>query len=286
MNRVHIVTDSNAQFLTPGFPADAPVTVVPVPLILDQREHVLSTMEPDGWRRSFEDPETAPRSGAPSVDEMTTVYNRIYRETDSILSLHVSASVAATWRNAEEASRTLLGRCDIQVIDSQMISVGLGLLVEAAAHAAAAGEPLDEVVRQVRGMIPRLYVVFFLDNLLFLERQGLVSRSQAILGNMLGVIPFLTMEEGHLQPMEKVRSRPRAIEKLIEFVSEFSDLERIAVLYDPGSMRNEARSVAERLRALYSETPISAMPYEPLLATYIGLNGLGVVVLESEAEEP
>jgi fatty acid-binding protein DegV len=103
---------------------------------------------------------------------------------------------------------------------------------------------------------------------------------------MLGIIPFLTMEEGKLIPMEKVRSRPRALEKLVEFVGEFSDLEHLAILQSTLEMTDESMLVAERLRAMHPDTQVSISSYGPSVATYIGLNSLGVVALEREAVRP
>jgi DegV family protein with EDD domain len=171
---------------------------------------------------------------------------------------------------------------DIQVIDSHSASIGLGILVQAAAEAAYRGEKLEGMVRIVRGMIPRLYLVFFLDDLDYLEKNGLVSHSQAILGNMLGIIPFLTMEEGQLIPMEKVRSRPRAIEKLIEFVCEFAAVEHLAIMQSDSRSTQESLSIMDRLRSYYPSTPISTACYGPFISTFVGQNSLGVAVLEAE----
>ena len=205
---------------------------------------------------------------------------------DQIVSIHASSKLSPTVANARAASQQFLGRCNIQVVNSQSLSVGLGLLVQAASEAVAAGKEFDDVVRIVRGMVPRLYLVLFVDDLMYLERSGLIARSQAVLGNMLGIIPFLTMEDGKLIPMEKVRSRPRALEKLVEFVGEFSDLEHLAILQSTPEMTDDSQLVAERLRAMHPDTPVSITSYGPSVATYIGLNSLGVVALEREAGRP
>jgi fatty acid-binding protein DegV len=92
------------------------------------------------------------------------------------------------------------------VIDSQSISVGQGLLVQAAVDSIARGDPPDETVRIVRGMIPRLYTVFFLERLDYLERLGRISRSQSL--RDAGIILFLS--SGGRRPIEKVRWRERS----------------------------------------------------------------------------
>ena len=280
---IHIVTDSSVRFLHPESNHHDLISLVPTTVqfedqtVEDRPDLLLSEV-----RSRFEaDPG---RAVPPSVDQLVAVYSRLQDETDEIVSIHTSAGISTAYRNAIRASEGFRGRCDIQVIDSTSLSAGLGLLASRAAAAAEAGSSIEDVVRVVRGIIPRLYIVFFLDDLAYLERNGLVSRSQAILGNMLNIFPFLTIEHGRLIPMEKVRTRLKAQENLIEFVMEFSDLEQLGILHSTSEPDEEALLVAERLEALYPDAPISYVNYGPALATYVGLNGLGLVVLESEQE--
>ncbi|GMR11606.1 MAG: DegV family protein [Anaerolineae bacterium] len=282
---IHIVTDSSVRFLDLENNHHDLINLVPTTVrfedqaVEDRPDLLLGEV-----RSQFEADPGKAYADPPSVEQLVSVYSRLQDETDEIVSIHTSAGINATYRNAVRASEGFRGRCDIQVIDSTSLSAGLGMLASRAAAAAEAGSSLEDIVRVVRGIIPRLYVVFFLDDLAYLERNGLVSRSQAILGNMLNIFPFLTVEHGRLIPMEKVRTRIRAQEKLIEFVTEFSDIEHLGILHSTTEPDEEALSVAERLEALYPDTPISYVNYGPALATYVGLNSLGLVVLESEEE--
>jgi DegV family protein with EDD domain len=233
----------------------------------------------------LEECSTIPKIEGFSVEQISDIYSDLQKETNQILSIHTSSSLSDSFANAQRASQNFLGRTDIQVIDSQTASIGLGLIVQAAAEAIAQGADLEELVRLTRKMIPRLYMVFFLDDLFFLEQNDLISRSQAILGNMLGIIPFLTLEEGDMVPMEKVRSRTRAIEKLIEFVFEFASVEHLAILQQSRYPTQESMSITDRLRAIHPNIPISTSSYGPCLSTYVGAGALGIAVLEAE-EEP
>ena len=282
---IHIVTDSSVRFLDPENNHHGLISLVPTTVrfeeqaVEDRPDLLLSEV-----RSQFEAEPGKAYADPPSVEQFVAAYSRLQDETDEIVSIHTSAGISASYRNAIKASEGFRGRCDIQVIDSTSLSAGLGILASRAAAAAEAGSSLEEVVRVVRGVIPRLYLVFFLDDMAYLERNGLVSQSQAILGNMLNIFPFLTVEHGRLIPMEKVRSRIRAQEKLIEFVMEFSDIEQLGILYSTPEPDEEALLVAERLEALYPDTPLQYVNYGPALATYVGLNGLGLIVLESEEE--
>jgi DegV family protein with EDD domain len=282
---IRIVTDSSVRFLNPDNNHHHLISLVPTTIRFeDQAVEDRPDLLLNDVRARFEAEAGRAYADPPSVEQLIEVYSRLQKETDEIVSIHTSAGINSGFRNAVKASEGFRGRCEIQVIDSTSMSAGLGLLTSTAAAAAEAGSSLEDVVRVVRGVIPRLYIVFFLDDLAYLERNGLVSRSQAILGNMLKVLPFLTIEHGRLIPMEKVRTRIRAQEKLIEFVTEFSDIEQLGILHSTPEPDEEALLVAERLEALYPATPIRYVNYGPAAATYVGLNGLGLVVLESAGE--
>jgi DegV family protein with EDD domain len=283
MSRVRIVTDSTVRFTTPGFLARHPVTIAPLTVRchLDAWEESPED-EIDTVRGLFERCQGFPLAEPPSTDRIAEAYGQLALETDEIVSIHASAHINPTVSNALAASQKFLGRCSIQVIDSQTLSSGLGLLVEAAVHAAEDGADVDEVVRIVRGMVPRLYLVVFVADLTYLERSGLVTRSQALLGNMLGILPFLTMEDGKLVPMEKVRSRPRALEKVVEFVSEFSDLDHLVLFQGQPDSGEESRLIVERLRSLHPATPITVSTFGPSVASYLGPDTTGIIALERE----
>jgi len=282
---IQIVTDSSVRFLNPYNNHHDLINLVPTTVrfneeaVEDRPDLQLSDV-----RSRFEAEPGKVYADPPSVEQLVEVYSQLQAKTDEIVSIHTSSGINSSFRNAIKASEEFRGRCDIQVIDSTSLSAGLGMLASSAAASATAGKSLEEIVRVVRGIIPRLYIVFFLDDLSYLERNGLVSRSQAILGNMLNVLPFLTIEHGRLIPMEKVRTRLRAQEKLIEFVTEFSDIEQLGILHSSPKPNDEALLVAERLEALYPATPIEYVNYGLATATYIGLNGLGLVVLENAGE--
>jgi DegV family protein with EDD domain len=283
---LRIVTDAAVRFSSPNFASQHDVVVAPVSvrcgnvLIPDGPDVNLATL-----RSNLETCSPEISIEGPTVEALSEIYQQLNRTTSQVISIHTSSGLIGTYENALQASHQFRGRMDIQVIDSQTISIGLGLLVQHAVQAITRGESFDEIIRQVRGLIARMYVVMFLEDLYFLERNHLVSRSQAILGNMLGIVPFLNIEDGFLIPMEKVRSRIRAVEKLIEFVSEFSSLQHLG-LFQPGIAETEETDlIFERLRTIYPATPFSLNSYGPTLSSFVGLDCLGAVVLESEDQD-
>jgi DegV family protein with EDD domain len=282
MARVRIVTDSTAG-LEPEIIETLNISVLPMEIYLGN-ELVKDGPELDEemfFRQMALSP-VPPRSVAPPVEAFRETYERLCRSADHVLSIHVSGKLSNACATAQQAANELLGRCDIVVLDSQTISVGLRILVEAAARAAAEGQSADAIVRLIRGMIQRLYVVFFVETLDFLEREGRIRPAQALLGTMLNIKPFLTMEDGELIPMEKVRSREKAVDKLYEFVAEFSEIEKIAILQSTPQPAEETRLLLERLEVAFPDLQVPIEVYDPTLAAHLGMGALGVMVFEKE----
>ncbi|MBL7063251.1 MAG: DegV family protein [Anaerolineae bacterium] len=285
MSRVYIVTDS-AAIIEPAVAKRLNVTVVPLTVRIDDQDYQ------DGTELSHEElllrmarQRVHPRIIGPTADQFRRIYSRLTRHTDQIISLHSSASLSLVHREAQIAAREFLGRCDIVVMDSETLSLGLGILVQEAAQLANMPIPLGEIMRQIRGVIRRIYIVLIADTLDYLEHSHLISPAQAILGTMLGIKPFLAIEDGEIIPMEKVRSRERAIDKLAEFAGEFSDIERIAILQSTPYPTEETRMLLERLELIEPRHEFPILLYGPLLASHIGPDGMGLVVYEGMGKE-
>jgi len=196
-----------------------------------------------------------------------------------------SQNLTEAYALAQTARSGLLGRCEIVVIDSQTTSLGLGYLVEAVAKVAKSGATLDEVVHIARGVIPRVYSVYYVDTLEHIQRAGLIGETQAVLGTMLTIKPLLTIEDGKMIVMEKVRTHSQAIDKMVEFVAEFTHIERLGIVQNTTRSTDYTRMLQDRLALAFSRLQYPIMLYEPLIANIIGPDGMGMIVLEGEPDE-
>jgi DegV family protein with EDD domain len=285
MSKIHIVTDSAAN-IDPAVAGQLDITVLPLTVRIDGRAYK------DGVDLSHEElfsrmmrEHVQPKIVGPTAAEFREVYTRLTRETNQIISLHSSASLSLVYQEAKQAAQEFLGRCDIITLDSETLSLGLSILVKEAARLSQGDTPLYEIVRQIRGMIRHIYVVLITDTLDYLEHSRLISPAQAVLGTMLDIKPFLDIEEGAIIPMEKVRTRDRAIDKLTEFAGEFSTIEQMAILHSPAYPTEETKTLQERLDSLAPDCDVQIMSYGPLLASHIGFTGLGLVVYEGMSAE-
>ena len=285
MAKVRIVTDSTAHFFDPEFPARHNVTVIPLGIQFGTEAYQDGVdMTTDRFFARVDAGGPIPTSQAPSPKQFATVYENICKGHEDVLSIHVSSKLSRTLANARAGADEVLGRCKITIIDSLTTSIGLGLLVEAAALAAERGASEDDIVRIVRGMIPRLYAVFFIETMEFLAKAERIGKAQAVLGAMLGIKPFLTLEDGDIVPMEKVRTRQQAVEKLVEFVVEFANIEHLAILQSAAAPTDDTRLLLERLALEFPGRSWPVLAYGPSLATFVGPRAMGVVVFEGEGE--
>jgi DegV family protein with EDD domain len=281
MGKVAIVTDSTA-YLEPGIAQALDINVVPLSVALgDETLHDGVDITPEDFFLRLEQGGVVPRTSPPSVRAFEQVYASLHARTDQILSIHISGRLSQTVNHAQRGAESLLGRCSIAVVDSMTTSLGLGILASEAARAAQQGANLDDVVRLVRGMIPHIYIVFYVDQMDYLERGNRIGRAQAILGTMLNVKPLLFMEDGEIIPLEKVRTHEKAVEKLFEFVAEFSELEQAAVIQRHTYPTEETKMLLERLEQLFPGLPFPIIQYGPVLASHIGPSAMGVVVYET-----
>jgi len=280
MGKVKIVTDSTA-YLEASVVRRLGITVVPLTVRLDDetfREGVDITAEE--FFQKLDRSSAMPVAFPPSVEDFWAVYTKLSKTTDQIMSIHISGKLSQTCDRAVAASQAFLGRCAITVIDSLTTSLGLGILATAAAQAAAQGQSLEEIEFLIRGMIPRIYIAFLAGTLKYLERDGRIGQAQALLGTMLNIKPFLTIEDGEIIPLEKVRDREGAVDKLFEFVGEFSHIEQMAIMQSTPEPIEETKMLIERLETIFPRIKPPILVYGPVLACHVGPNGLGVIVYE------
>ncbi|MCS6847366.1 MAG: DegV family protein [Anaerolineae bacterium] len=278
---IRIVTDSAAR-LSPHWAQENDVIVLPQHIVLNGREYRedLDLSEADLAQQAIrsKQPFTV---RAPSVEDFARVYGALADKRAEVISIHVSSALSETVQNALKAREAYLGRCKIHIIDSRSMALGLNELVQAAVKLAKRGETSEGIVKQLRGLMQHIYGIFISDDMEYLEHSKRLRPAQAILGAMLGIIPCLSMEEGDLVAVEKVRTSERAIEKVIEFVTEFDDHAQLAVLQLSPQPNDRTHALIEALQACF--TKVKEIPVKSCGATVgriIGPNGIGVMIYE------
>jgi len=272
MPNVCILTDSTAQFTQSNFPGHERVHVVPSDIQNAARQE--GKPLPGGV---IVQKQLIP----PSPQEFIQFYARLSRAYDSILVLTLSSLLNPTMKHALSAAEQFSNGVTVEVIDSQTTAIGLGMLVQLAAAAASGGASLREIDRRLRASIPRVYMLFCIPELTYLAYSGLMDYSQALVAEMMAMLPIFTFEGGRLVPMEKVRTPRHLFEAFRDFMGEFETPSHIALVSSPvrGSLRTSL--LRQFVKDTFPETLFSEHPIQPHLATLLGPRSIGLVVMES-----
>lgn len=278
---IRVVTDSTSD-LPPELAAERGVTVLPL-TVLWAGEQLRDGVDitPDRFFRRLQRESTLPTTSQPSPGAFLETYERLRDEgATGIVSVHISRRLSGTVESAEQAAREVRG-VEVAVVDSQQVSMGFGLAALVAAEAAAGGAPLAEVRARTVAALGRTRLVAMIDTLEYLRRGGRIGRGMEMMGNLLRVKPLVTMEEGELLQVGRVRTRPRALEALVQHAADLRPLERAAVVH--ATTPQDAVYLAERLHGLDPALPIVPGRIGPVVGTHAGPGIIGFAAITRPA---
>ncbi len=273
---VKIVTDSSADLPT-SLIEELGITVVPLYVRFGEevyRDRV-DISEDEFYQRLQHDP-VHPNTIQPTPQDFTAVYQKLSREADGIVSIHISNKLSGTLNSALQGKELVDKGCPIEVIDSRATTMGLGLIDVVAARAAMAGKALPEVVEEVQKTIPDIHFLALFDTLKYLLLGGRIGKAKALLGSILNVKPMLTLRDGEVLPAGQVRTRSKGIERLIDFARNTADIQDLAIVYN--TTPDEARALAERIGPIFTKGKISLARIGPTLGVHMGPGALIVAL--------
>ncbi|MBI4321340.1 MAG: DegV family protein [Chloroflexi bacterium] len=272
MPGVRVVTDSTAD-VPRDFVEKLEISVVPLSVHFgaDTYQDGID-LTPGQFFHRLESTSVLPTTSQPSVGAFQEAYGRLGEAGHDIISIHLSSTLSGTYNSALLATQSL-PHLTIEVVDSRYVSMAVGWLVIAAAQAALEGNSLPQIVLLVRNMIPRVRLFALLDTLEFVRRGGRIGKASALLGSLLNIKPIILVRDGEVWPSEKVRTRPKALRRLVEMTQEAGTVERLAVVHS--NCPDEANELAEILgRGMPRERKI-VTEIGPVLGTHVGPGAIG-----------
>ncbi len=277
MPSICIVSDSTALFPNPVFNGRKRVHILPAAWKGENpdTERLKATEFPASLRGS-----SAPVLATPTAEHFEKFFRQLGAHYDGVLAILHAARFSPAAAAAQDAAITLHGSVPVHVIDSNTASLGLGLIVQAAAEAAEGGMDLPELDLHARNLVPKIYGVLCIPGFSYLQRGGYVNPSQAMVGEYLHVTQVFALEEGELVPTQKARNPRHLVDVLAEFLSEFDDLRHVALMQGSPPFEQETRALRERLLEEQREVPISEQIINAPFASFIGPHSLGVFALE------
>ncbi|MBM4444107.1 MAG: DegV family protein [Chloroflexi bacterium] len=275
---VKIVTDSTSD-LPPEIAGALGITVVPAYVHFGDKSYRdgVDLDTDDLYRRMLAGP-VHPTTSAPAPGDFAEVYRRLARETDEIVAVTVTSKQSAVYDSALMGKESLKERCRIEVVDSQSVTMGLGLMAIMAARKAEAGAGMDEVLEALRQAIPRTHGLAVLETLKYALKGGRLGKAGALIGALVKVRPMLTIRAGVIGPSGVTRTHARGVERLCDFVRKHRPIDDTAVVHS--SSPEEAQSLAEQLRSIVPQSRPIVARLGAALGVHAGPGALVVVVRE------
>ena len=289
MPAVAIVTDSTAYLPDEVLAAEG-VGTVPLSVVFPDGTTELETDLADRaayWRR-LADLAQLPTTSQPSVGAFTAVYEPLLDAGRDIVSIHLAGGISGTVGAAEVAADTVAAAHPeraVRVFDSRSAGGGLGLIVLAAARAAAAGHDVDAVLARAEAAREAVSIWFAVDTLEYLRRGGRIGSAQAWLGSALRIKPILTVE-GEITPIERVRTSKRAFERLLGFAEELRESGKSGWAVQHIQAPDEAQRLVEAAAEILGCPPVYVSEMGPVIGTHVGPGLLGIGGLPPELLAP
>jgi DegV family protein with EDD domain len=270
---VAIVTDSTAD-LPSQLVRTRSITVVPLTLNFEGRSLLDGVdIRPSEFYRKLPNATTHPTTSQPSAGRFAETYAGLLTNHSDVVSIHISEKLSGTYASAVQGAE-MTDQSRVHVIDSQLVSMSLGLLTLAASEMASSGARADSVVERVNAMREQVQTYFSVATLEFLRRGGRIGRASAMLGSVLQVKPVLCIRDGLVTPLERVRTFDRALNRVIDLTREVDHGKGLCVIVGHADAEADAERVADELEP-QCET-LMIQPLGPVVGAHAGPGVVGV----------
>ena len=273
MSSVGVVTDSTAD-LSPEVQARLGLAMVPLIVNWDgQTYRDKLDLSPAEFYRRLRTSKSLPKTGAPSLAAFEAAFREQLKEHTALICLNLAAALSGTFDVARRAAESVDPQ-HIFVVDSGSVSVCIGWLAEMAVTLGNQGLPPDEIVEQINAARGRLRILALLETLEFLQRGGRIGRAAALAGTLLSVKPILSVHDGEVAPVERVRTMHGAVRRLVELVASAGPIERLGVMHADAPAN--AALVEDQLHQRFPDLAVDRGELGPVVGTHGGPGVIGV----------
>jgi len=273
--KVAVVTDGTSS-LTPAQGEQYGLHVAPVYVTFGEKTY-LSGVDLDAaeFYRLLHASKNLPTTAQPTAQDFIDIYTKLVDEVDEIVTVVISHHMSATLQSALMAQEQFTAM-PTHVIDSESVSLGLGMMAIAAARAAAEGQDAQQVVQLLEKIKQSMNVIFTVETLEYLHKGGRIGGATAFLGSALSIKPILYVKDGRIEPLERARTRKRAVAHLLELVEEKvgKSEAHFAVLHCEAD--EEARELGEQVKAKFNCAELVIAEAGPIIGTHAGPGTLGL----------
>ncbi|MAP56634.1 MAG: hypothetical protein CL697_02740 [Chloroflexi bacterium] len=278
MSKIALVTDSTCD-LPKSVVKDKNITVIPLNVHFGEETFLDGIdLQSNEFFEKLSTSEIHPQTSQPSVGRFVETYNDLLKKHDSILSLHISSKLSATYNSALQAQKEI-GNEKIKVIDSMNGTLGLGAIVHHIADLNQKGESFENLVKEAEKIIPNAIFMGLVPTLEYLAKGGRIGKARAFMGSLLKIKPILSAVDGEIQSVGKART----LIKGMDFIVEEMKNRKISKLFIVHANHEErANLLKEKTKDLIDPKDIIIAEFGPVVGTHLGPGSFGVGFISSE----
>jgi DegV family protein with EDD domain len=253
-----------------------------VPIVIHFGEEVYldrETIDGPTFYRMIEERQALPKTSQPSPGDFTTAYREIAAagDTDQILSIHVTGKLSGTCHSAQMAAEMVKDEIAVEVFDSLGGSAGMGFMCIEAARMAEAGASLQDILTRLAYIRGEVNVLLTVAELRFAQMSGRVGKLQGTLASLLNVKPIISLEDGILDVGERVRTRRRAIGRMLELTAECVGDSPVNLGIVHAEALEEAEALLAQAQAMFNHQECYINDLALGLAVQFGPGTLGLI---------
>lgn len=281
MSRIAIVTDSTSD-IPKNMVKELDIKVIPLTVIFEEESFLDDGKEItiSEFYKKIRSSEKLPTTTVPSPKYFLEAYTDILKESESIISIHISKKMSGTVNSAEMAKKEMPGK-DIEIIDSEYVHLPLGFLVLKAAQLAQEGKSKEEILKGIYDLKPKVKVLFVPSTLEYLKKGGRIGKAKGLIASLLDIKPILTVHDGEVSQFKTARRWNQAKTELIESMKTIiKNPQNLVVAIGDSDAKEDAEEMYERIKETFNPKRILRVDIGTVVGTHMGPGGIGISFYE------
>jgi DegV family protein with EDD domain len=277
-----IVTDGGADF-PDQWQELYNIYMIPLRVQFGERTYIQGLdIGPENFYQLVRDYKVIPKTSLPSPGQIMDFYRSIALRGDKVLSVHLGSKLSGTFSTVQLAAKELIGEIQVYPFDSGAGSAALAMMCREARLLDQAGGSINDILKKLEIIRERLRVVFTLETLEFARMNGRVNAMQSVISSALRIKPIVILRDGMLQMVDKVRTRQRAIEQIIDYARRQIGIKSVNIAVVHAADPQMAQWLMEKVRQVFNCHEVIATELSIPVAANLGPGAVGIIMYPVE----